>query len=260
MEGENSAKLIDMESDIQYMDKKFILTLIFLVSVLVMPFAATAQAVLSDEELDYAEMVTKITKVRAPYIQGDYLIFTAKKDSRFVGVAFDFENFHTIHAYKIHNLKNNENEVIDSIFFYILKIPKRITKIAYRMVVDGLWTVDPENEIQEYDMNTGLVLSAVDVTRKIKPATEVLEKGLVRFVYQGRSGQQVRLGGSFTNWDSWIYEMKEVKPGLYQFELSLPPGTYQYAYFSGMNTIVDTTNPERCYTRDGKTASQITVR
>ena len=241
------------------MDKKLVLTLVFLVSVLMTPFAATAQAVLSDEELDYAEMVTKITKVRAPYIQGDYLIFTAKKDSRFVGVAFDFENFHTIHAYKIHNLKNNENEIIDSVFFYILKIPKRVTKIAYRMVVDGLWTVDPENAIQEYDMNTGLMLSSVDVSRPIRPATEVLEKGVVRFVYQGKSGQQVRLGGSFTNWDSWIYEMRGVSPGLYQFDLPLPPGTYQYAFYTGVTPIVDKANPDHCYTPDGKEASMLVV-
>ena len=53
--------------------------------------------------------------------------------------------------------------------------------------------------------------------------------------------------------------MRETTPGIYEFDLPLPPGTYQYAFYNGMNTIVDRTNPIRCYAPDGKQASQITV-
>ncbi|MBQ1593031.1 MAG: isoamylase, partial [Treponema sp.] len=61
------------------------------------------------------------------------------------------------------------------------------------------------------------------------------------------------------NWDSWIYTMRETTPGIYEFDLPLPPGTYQYAFYNGMNTLVDRTNPIRCYAPDGKEASQITI-
>ena len=223
-------------------------------------FAAEARAAITDEEADYANLVTGITSVGEPYIKNGYVVFTADKNARFVGIAFDFEDFNTIHPYQKHNSYDESGEVRSSLFFYALKLTKDMQKIKYRIVIDGLWTLDPTNENKGYDRSTGLLLSIYDATREIPPATEQLKDGTVRFVYQGESGRQVRLGGSFTNWDSWIYEMKEVQPGLYQFELSLPPGTYQYSYFSGMNTIVDTTNPERCYTADGKTASQITVR
>ncbi len=223
-------------------------------------FAAEVTGGLTEEEADYANLVTSITKVKAPYMKDGYIVFTAEKDARFVGIAFDFENFKTIHPYQKHNSYNESGEVKDSLFFYALKLTKDMQKIKYRIVIDGLWTLDPTNESKGFDRSTGLLLSIYDATREIPPATEQLKDGIVRFVYQGESGKQIRLGGSFTNWDSWIYEMKEVQPGLYQFELSLPPGTYQYAYFTGMNMLVDITNPQRCYTVDGKTASQITIR
>ena len=243
------------------MDKNFFRSVAIAMLLSLVPafsLAAEGKQPLTDEEADYANLVTSITKVREPYIQDGYVVFTADKDARFVGIAFDFENFGTIHPYQKHNTYSDTGEVRESLFFYALKLSKEMQKIKYRVVIDGLWTLDPTNENKGFDRSTGLLLSIYDASREIPPATEQLKDGTIRFVYQGESGRQVRLGGSFTNWDSWIYEMKEVQPGL--FELTLPPGTYQYAYFSGVNTIVDTTNPERCYTVDGKTASQITVR
>lgn len=245
------------------MDKKIFRSFAISLLMLLIPglfFAAEVKTGLTEEEADYANLVTGINTVQEPYIKNGYVVFTADKSARFVGIAFDFENYKTIHHYQKHNIYTDSGEVKSSLYFYALKLTKDMQKIKYRVVIDGLWTLDPTNESRIFDRSTGLLLSVYDATRDIPPATEQLKSGIVRFVYQGEEGKQVRLGGSFTNWDSWIYEMKEVKPGLYQFELSLPPGTYQYAYFSGMNTIVDTTNPERCYTIDGKTASQITVR
>ena len=55
--------------------------------------------------------------------------------------------------------------------------------------------------------------------------------GTVHFVYKGKAGQHIRLGGSFTNWDSWIYELTETSPGLYELELPLPAGKYYYSYY-----------------------------
>lgn len=250
-----------MNYDNYNMNKKFLCGLLFIVSIITYPIFAKGEPVITDEQYNYTELVTQIKEVRAPYLVGDYLIFTAEKNANHIGIAFDYENFHQIHSYKIRNNYNDDNEVESSLFFYILKLNKNQRNIQYRIVVDGLWTLDPTNPRQTYDTNTGLILSQVDASRFIPPATEVEEgTGTVRFVYEGKSGQQIRLGGSFTNWDSWIYEMEEVRPGLYEFELSLPPGTYQYAYFTGVSSIVDRTNPERCYTADGKEASLIVVK
>ncbi len=222
--------------------------------------AAEPVVTLTEEEADYANLVTTITQVGVPYISGDYLIFTQKSDARYVGIAFDFENFGTIHPFMKRNTYDDDDKVESSFYFYMLKLTKTMKDIKYRVVIDGLWTLDPENSAKVYDRTTGLTLSYFDATRNLPPATEILDNGRVHFVYQGAAGQQIRVGGSFTNWDSWIYEMQEVKPGLYEFQLTLPPGVYEYAYFSGVTTIVDTTNPDRCFTSDGKKASRLVIK
>ncbi len=218
-------------------------------------FADTVLKALPIDEQDYAEIAASIMEVSEPYVKGDYVIFTQKKGPRYIGVAFDFENYRQIHQFQLKVKRNYDYEMEDSLFFYILKLPKTVQSFDYRLVVDGLWTTDPQNINRNFSQKAGLTVSQLNARRNIPVVTERLDNGKTRFVYQGESGQQVRLGASFTNWDSWIYELQEVRPGQYQLDLPLPPGEYQYAYYIGMKSYPDKTNPERCYTRDGKEAS-----
>lgn len=220
-------------------------------------FSAESKAMLTDEELDYAELVNTIQAVGSPYLKGDYAIFTSKSNARHIGIAFDFEGFKTIHSFKIKKFIDMEYKEADSIYFYILKVPKNVLEINYRLIIDGLWTVDPLNDETVFSRETNLVLSHFNASREIPQVTEKISGGKIRFVYKGKSGQKVRVGGSFTNWDSWIYQMSEVAPGVYQFEIPLPPGKYEYAFYTGINSFPDSGNPQKCYTPDGKTASLI---
>ena len=77
---------------------------------------------------------------------------------------------------------------------------------------------------------------------------------------KGDKGQKVRLGGTFTNWDSWIYELTEITPGNYEIKLPLPPGKYYYAFYTGLESFADPANPKKAYREDGKTVSEITVK
>lgn len=221
--------------------------------------AQTYQEALPIDDADYAELASTISQVRAPYLKGDYVVFTQENTARFIGIAFDFENYRTIHPFQLRNMRNELNEVDDSFYFYILKLPKTVQAVNYRIVIDGLWTTDPQNVSKVYSEEIGLTLSHLNVSRTIPLVTEKKAEGYVRFVYTGPSGQKVRLGGSFTNWDSWIYEMREVSPGIYQCDLPLPPGQYEYAYYTGIKSFPDKTNPERCYTLEGKEASLLIV-
>ena len=245
------------------MNRDFLKTQFF--SLLLCAFAsvfflsAKAAPVLTDEELDYAQIASTISHVDEPYLKGDYVIFTADKNARHVGIAFDFENFSKIHSYKQRTLRDSEFNVKDSLYFYILKLPKEVQSFKYRLVIDGLWTTDPTNPASSYNNTARLTLSDFDASREIPVITEKKSDGLVHFVYKGESGQQVRLGGSFTNWDSWIYELKETERGVYCLNLPLPPGKYEYAYFTGTTSFIDETNPKRCYTQEGKKASLLIV-
>ena len=238
----------------------FLCALFFIIAVSPLAAKPKAAADYTLDDLVYADLVSSINHVSEPYLNGDYIIFTQEYTSRYVGIAFDFEKYRTIHQFQIKKIRDESLEVKDSLYFYILKLPKTVQELNYRIVVDGLWTTDPMNSSRVYNQEAGLLLSHFDATRSIPDVTELKENGMVRFVYVGKSGQRVRLGGSFTNWDSWIYEFKEVKPGVYQCDLPLPPGQYEYAYYTGVNSFPDRTNPERCYSPDGKEASLLVVR
>lgn len=237
--------------------KKF-LVLFLLISVLPLAAKDLSQD-LSYDTYTYNNLIALIDKVGSPIVEGDYIIFTADSSSRHVGIAFEFENYKTIHSFQKVNTTDIDGKVVQSVYFHILEVPKSIKQVSYRLVIDGLWTVDPHNKNQIFDQKSNLMLSTVSIQRQEVPTTSTVKKNLVRFVYQGRPGQVIRLGGTFTNWDSSIYVMKESAPGLYELELSLPRGTHYYAYYDGMASFVDTTNPERAYTIDGRTASVITI-
>ena len=89
--------------------------------------------------------------------------------------------------------------------------------------------------------------------------TESPKNDYAHFIYKGESGQKVNLAGTFTNWDPWIYELKETSPGLYELELPLPAGKYYYNYYIGLTPVLDNTNPKKIYTKDGRSASVLTV-
>jgi len=240
---------------------RFFLVLTLFIAILASPAFADIPGSLDSnyDDIEIDNVLKAVDGVTPPFVEGNYAVFTVKPDARYVGIAFDFENFKDIHKFQKRTHYDDEYNKTSSYFVYVLKLPKTVQSIKYRLVIDGLWTVDPNNDSTVYDHSVGLLLSELDAGREIPVITEEIPDGVVRFVYKGEKGQQIRLGGSFTNWDSWIYTLQEITPGLYQLDLPLPPGTYQYNYYSGITSIVDITNPERCYTADGKIASLLIV-
>lgn len=211
------------------------------------------------ETYEYNNLINSISKVQEPIVTDKYIIFTQETGPRFVGIAFDFENYQTIHPFKIKNSRDFNDEIISSIMFFSLDRPADLTEISYRLVIDGLWTSDPVNTNNYYDTETGVSLSKVDIGSTLPVVTGTNSENITRFIYNGESGKTVRIGGTFTNWDSWIYELEETSPGFYEISIPLPQGKYYYNYFLGMKAITDKTNPEKAYTDDGRISSVITV-
>ena len=205
------------------------------------------------------KVINQIHSVRSPYINDNYMVFTADKAARFVGIAFDYENFRIIHPFSRLPIYEADDEPVDSVLFYIHEFPKELDSISYRLVIDGLWTTDPTNPLKIFDPKTNAQLSVLKITNKAPDTTEKKPSGTVSFVYYGAQGQQIRLAGSFNNWDSYMYYMKEVSPGKYQLDLPLPRGVHYYNFYNGINVLIDRNNPDRGYTRDGKVVSKITV-
>lgn len=206
----------------------------------------------------YDKMVLAIQKAGAPYIENGYIVFTAETGPRTFGIAFDFENYSVIHPFEIRKRRDIDDNVTDTLFFYALAIPPKLLELSYRVVIDGLWTCDPLNPDLRYDSESGMMLSHVSIANRIADETEATGKS-IRFVYEGEQGQSVKLTGTFTSWDPWIYELAETRPGFYELNVSLPPGTYYYNYMVGMTPMLDKTNPNRAYSNLGRTVSVIEV-
>ena len=143
--------------------------------------------------------------------------------------------------------------------FYIFLIPDELTEIKYRLVIDGLWSSDPVNSNTAFDNIHSMSVSRIEVPYKKEYKTEVSGKSLVKFTYLGEPKKNIRLAGSFNNWDPFMYDLIEVSPGRYELNLNLPSGTWLYAYFSGGSQLPDNTNKNYVYTADGRVASVITV-
>ncbi|WP_296331707.1 isoamylase [uncultured Treponema sp.] len=208
---------------------------------------------------EYDLTLTDISGVREPYISNDFMVFTAPVDSNSIGIAFDYEEFRTIHYFQLRKNYGYDGELTSSYYFYITPMPKKISRVCYRLIIDGLWTTDPRNSNVIHDQKDNYALSYIDLPPSEVEITEKLANGLTHFVCHAESGQKIRLGGSFTNWDSWIYELKETSPGKYEIDIPLHPGTYYYSYFKGITPFLDETNPLRGYSNDGRIVSCITI-
>lgn len=232
-----------------------------------------APATVVDINYDYNNLIAQIKDAKAPYVQDGYAVFTAENTTRFVGIAFEYENFKSVHPFNIKNTRDFEGKISASCKFFVLEIPKDTKKIRYRIVIDGLWTTDPLNLKKDFDSSTQMYFSVLEVPEIFPPQTQVIASDksdsfthvdngsqIVRFVYLGEPGLVVRVGGTFTNWDSWIYIMQEVESGKYILDISLSQGTYFYSYYTGISSFVDNTNPHKGYCPDGSITSIINVK
>lgn len=227
-------------------------------------FLFCSLGIFPNEKLQYQDfnldsLLSSIDKPIGPILTNDYIIFTADKNHRFVGIVFDFEDYKTIHSFEIMTKTDDNGKKNKSYLFYCYKRKHKSSQIKYRLVFDGLWGTDPLNPNKEYDADVNLYFSKIENLGGIEVFTNKTNEDTVHFIYRGKSGQKVRLSGTFTNWDPWIYTLKETSPGFYELNLPLTTGTYYYNYIIGMNSYLDTSNPQKAYTEDGRSASVIKV-
>ena len=196
-----------------------------------------------------------VAKAGPPRLLHRTLLFTydQRDYARFVGIAFDFENYQRIHPFK-----RNER----GIFIFPLEVPEGTSSLTYRLVVDGLWIPDPFNDNKIQDRR-GNLLSYLNVTLPEKRLTSspIIDSDRhVKFVVKHAASQRVFVSGDFTNWEPFMIEMTEVSPGLYSYERSFPPGDYQYYYIVSGAKVLDPLNPRFGTDSHGYLASRFTVR
>lgn len=239
------------------MKKKNFLVIAGLLCSLNFGLFAAEQLNYQNYELDM--LLHEIKGPTEPIITDEYIIFTADPNNRFVGIAFDFENYQVIHSFQVLSKTDDEGNTKRSHLFYCFKREHKLTSLKYRLVIDGLWVADPLNPNKEYDENVNLYFSKLTDLGQVYINTEIQKDNTVRFIYKGETGQKINLAGNFCNWDPWIYELQETSPGLYELQLPLPKGKYLYSYYIGLTPVLDNTNSNKMYTKDGRIANVIEV-
>jgi len=197
-----------------------------------------------------------LKNAEAPEVFEDQLILSAQGPYRFVGAAFENENFSTIHAF----YKNRQG-----IFVLAYPIPlKRQEPLAYRLIVDGAWIADPVNPLRKEMASAGVELSLAPIPylSDEKPGLyHILGRDgrTAHFLLKARPGMLVTIEGSFCNWDPFLYEMDETSPGIYELEIVLPPGRQYYDFVYDGRSHADALNVNKACTRDGKSVSYLIV-
>ena len=224
------------------------------------------------ESYQFIDYIRAITAPGKPEIYEDGVIFTAPSSYRRVGISFAHEGYSKVYWFKrlmvpkdaaeYTNAAGKIRKGIDQnqdsgIMFHFESIPGNIKNMDYRMIIDGLWTADPLNPLT-VSGPSGVVESRVPLPEKpIKETVPV--PGTYRFSYRAPPGETITVGGSFNNWDPFMYELRETSPGLYTLTLPLPPGTFQYVFFRRGEMIPDPANARMLYSRDGRIVSEAVV-
>jgi hypothetical protein len=243
------------------------ITAVLLLSVIIGAIEA-----IDTESYQFIDHLLGITEPRQPEVFEDGIIFTAPSAYNRVGIAFAHEGFGKVYWYRklvypedgaeAQNKKKKEGPAyIDSgLLFHVITLPPDLREVEYRMIINGLWTTDPNNPVYRIDADSGLAHSVVTVPETKKaPSTFDAPPGSLMFQYKAPSGEIITVAGNFNGWDPFMYELRETSPGLYTLILPLPPGVYHYVFFHRGERILDPNNRRRGYTKDGKAASLAVV-
>ncbi len=195
--------------------------------------------------------VETLREASAPMVVGDHLIlsYDSERPIRYVAAVFEHDDFATRHLFK-----RNRHDVL----FLAYRLPEDLDEIRYRVVIDGVWTTDPNNP-DSRRLATDTNISYVDVTDRTRPTPEYprrLDDGRVEFLFRDAPGRRVYVAGSFSNWDPYRHRMREVEPGIYRARLSIREGEHFYHFVSDGRRHTDPLNPGPSYRRDGGEVSR----
>ena len=198
-----------------------------------------------------------LTESAAPRMLAGRLLLTydfgpGRHDGRVhaVGAAFAHENWSVIHAFS-----RNQNDI------YVLLVdpPDGAVALEYRLIVNGIWTVDPENPDQVAD-RWGVRLSRAalpSVERTVTESPIVHADGTVEFIVTAPPGSRVSVAGTFNGWDPFVAPLTEVRPGYFWRRTRLGPGEHLYYFMVDGLRLPDPLNRIRKWDLDGAVVSVV---
>ena len=223
------------------------------------------------ESYQFIDHLRDVTQPRRPEIFDDGVLFTASSSLQRVGISFAHEDYARVHWFQRFMIPRDTAELmvngrldpridpyVDSgIMFHIEPIPIGLKNMDYRLIIDGLWTTDPTNP-NRASGPSGVVSSRFPLPERPVTAATPTAPGTYSFSYRTAPGETVTVGGSFNNWDPFMYELRETSPGSYSLSLPLSPGTFQYVFFHRGEQVADPAT-RKLYLPSGRIISEATV-
>ena len=225
------------------------------------------------ESYQFIDYLRAISAPGRPQIYEDEVVFTAPSAYNRVGIAFAHEGYAKVYWFRRLLVPKDNTELIvngkiqrnidpnrdSGLMFHLQKIPDDLKNMDYRMIIDGLWTTDPNNPLI-ITGPSGITESRFPLPEKsVNSLPRTMQSGTYRFTYNAPPGETVTVGGSFNNWDPFMYVLEETSPGFYALTLPFPPGRFEYVFFHRGEQIPDYANARSLYTREGKIVSEAIV-
>jgi len=220
------------------------------------------------DSYQFIDHLREISQPGKPEIFQDGILFTASSSHNKVGISFAHEGYTKVYWFRqlfiprdpadfyVNGKRNNKIDpnIDTGILFHVETIPANLKNLDYRLIINGLWTTDPYNPISVISQS-GITESRFPLPEKPRPHLDAVQPGTYRFIYRSEPGETITVGGSFNNWDPFMYELKEISPGFYTLILPLPPGDFHYLFFHRGEHITDPGNPKKLYSREGRVVS-----
>lgn len=167
-----------------------------------------------------------------------------------VGAAFEHEAYSRFHQFQV-----NEHGI------YVLTLTRDpgLSVLRYRLIVDGVWTTDP-NAPSELVDRWGVHLSVFTVPQAASAPTRypaILPDGRVEFRFVTEPGKSVAIVGSFNGWDPFMTRMTETSPGTYTRDIRLTKGEHAYYFMVDGRRYADPANDLQKWQPDGTAVSVV---
>jgi hypothetical protein len=235
-----------------------------------MGLSGAMAAALETRSGEFMEFMLAYSAPASPQIFEDAVVFSAPSLYKRVGVAFAHENFEKIHWFVKLLVPIDDTAEFDpkskippemlrdsGVLFYAYTPEKPLERLEYRLIIDGLWCADPLNPRKRADPITGIDLSVAPVPPR-ETAAIASEKAL-SLQFRAPPGEIITTAGDFNDWDPFMYQLRETRPGLYTITIPLPSGKWRYVFFYRGQRVLDPANLDREYAANGMVANVATI-
>ena len=164
------------------------------------------------------------------------LLFTySDRSAKDVKIAGNFSNWRPI------SMKRSKHGV----WYFFKKADSDIDTYSYKYIVDGIWTVDPQNHSKSYD-NVISYISTVPAARErhsIQITYRIINRNTVEFRIYKPNARLVSLVGDFNNWNPEHDLMTKGNDGIWRLTKRLLNGrTYRYKFLVDGEWVIDLYN------------------